>query len=183
MFAVIEDTQKRLQSLYQVGDIVQGAIVREILPHQVIITVDGKSQRLEMKTEPLLSGERIQEIPPAADTENIVVEKSVISQSIADIDAVKTDIKFRPHYTDGDQTGLLLYGIRPQSVFDQMGFKNGDILRQVDDTPTLTEDLFTILFQSLENSASATRVTIMRRGTPKEFVFHIRDGSSSIQIQ
>lgn len=53
VFAVIEDTKKKSQSMYQTGEVIQGAVLKEISTHQVVLTFEGKDQVLELKIEPL----------------------------------------------------------------------------------------------------------------------------------
>ena len=45
-------------------------------------------------------------------------------------------IKFTPHYTEGDANGLMVYGIRPNSVLWKNGLRNDGIVRQLNGLPS-----------------------------------------------
>ncbi len=45
-----------------------------------------------------------------------------------------------PATKDGESAGFKFYGIRPDSLPKQLGIKNGDLLRKIDDTPLTSID-------------------------------------------
>lgn len=177
-YAVVEDTKIRQQALYQKGDVIQQAVVKEILVHRVVLTLNGQDQVLDM--ELMQAGETIIPRPAAdADSETITIGRDLIDKTLEDIQGVMKNVRIRPHFADGRADGLLIYGIRPGSVFADMGLKNGDIVREVNGTPTVVEEDALKIYEDLENASSA-RVVISRRGARKELIYHVDRGAYSI---
>ena len=174
VYAVIEDKKVRQQSLYEVGDSVQGAKIKKILRQKIILTYQGKDQVLEMELDDKkLSRSRI----PAGKTKfnPIPVNKAMIDDSSDDIGALMRQVKFRPHFTEGEPDGLMVYGIRPNSVFRQMGLRNGDIIKDINGTSIVSSEDASSLFSEIKETDTA-RVTLFRRGKIKELVYQARDG-------
>lgn len=64
--------------------------------------------------------------------ENINVTKQWIDQAVT-VDFAKTlqDAKASPNMVGGQVKGFVLTQIRPDSVYEKMGFKNGDVVRSI----------------------------------------------------
>ena len=84
-------------------------------------------------------------------------------------------VKFRPHFTEGEPDGLMVYGIRPNSVFRQMGLRNGDIIKGINGTSILSAEDASSLFREIEGADNA-KVTLFRRGQVKELIYQAKDG-------
>jgi general secretion pathway protein C len=69
----------------------------------------------------------------------------------------------------------MVYGIRPNSIFRQMGLRNGDIIKEINGTPIVSAEDASILFSEVK-AADTARVTLQRRGKAKELVYQIKDG-------
>lgn len=176
-YAVIEDKKIRQQALYNVGDSVQGAEIKQILRHKVILLFQGKKQVLIMEDKPSKSS-KISKAPA-----NIPQIKSGGFQTVQKLDRdnlpemasnLMRQIKFRPHITDGEPDGLMIYGIRPSSIFRKIGLRNGDIIKEVNGTQVLTEADAIGVFGEIVNADQA-KVTLMRRGKIEEVVYSMPD--------
>ncbi|MCD4675062.1 MAG: hypothetical protein K8S18_03590 [Desulfobacula sp.] len=173
VYAVIEDKKMRQQGLYDVGDSIQGAKVKKILKHEVILTYQGKDQILEMETDnknvsrPGIPTEEINFNP-------VSINKPLIND-LPDISTLMRQVKFRPHFTEGEPDGLMVYGIRPNSVFRQMGLRNGDIIKDINGTSILSAEDASSLFREIEGADNA-KVTLFRRGQVKELIYQAKDG-------
>ena len=181
VYAVIEDKKVRQQSLYQVGDSVQGATVKKILRHEVILTFQGKDQVLEMEEDPKNMrrrgiGQSLKKSIP-----NVVsLKESLMDDSRNNMGAVMKQIKFRPHFTEGEADGLMVYGIRPNSIFRKIGLRNGDIIKDINGTAIVSADDASSLFTEVEDAEDA-RVTLFRRGKVKELVYQVDNNQSAAQ--
>jgi len=177
-YAVIEDLQKREQNLYRVGDSVQDATVKIILREKVVLNVAGKDEVLAMEdmsqsgapARPAVPSPRLpRPFPGAAPREQrISIQRSMIDESLQDVNKLMTEIAIRPH-----EDGLALSNIKPNSVFRRMGLRNGDVLlgingqeiRSVEDAMQLYEGLRT---------ASQVQVQLKRRGQERSISYNIR---------
>ena len=179
VYAVIEDKKSRQQSLYQVGDSIQNATIKKILRHEIILTFQGKDQVLEMETD----HKKISRAGKSAKkiySNPISMKKKVFERPDDTISAVMKQIKFRPHFTQGEADGLMVYGIRPNSIFRQIGLRNGDIIKDINGTPIVSAEDASSLFTEIEGADNA-RVTLFRRGRVKELVYQANGGQHVIE--
>jgi len=171
-YAVIEDTKQRMQQLYHVEDAVQNAIVKEIHREKVVLAVDGNFEVLQMeKIEGRPTGragarkatrKRIQS-PGTSEPKKITLQRERIESAINDLGSLMKQVRIRPHYKDGQSDGLTLSGIRSNSIFSEMGFRNGDVITGVDGKNIESVDDALSLYENLQ-SADRVQVQLRRRG-------------------
>ncbi len=175
VWAVIEDKNARQQALYQKGDMVQGAQVKEILRHEVILNFQGKDQVLEMQTD--LSGKPV--APSLVNTAGTAAAHMAQNQALAgpmleNAKEIMRQIKFRPYFSQGVPDGLMVYGIRPDSIFRQIGLRNGDIVKDINGTPIVTAaDGMNMLMEIQETQEIG--MTVLRRGKTMDLSFPATD--------
>ncbi len=172
--AVIEETDKRKQGLYKVGDSIQDAIVKRILREKVILKVGDKDEILTMK-EPSSSkkpahakragrgaGRRF-----SRDTRTrgstITVKRSDIQESIKDINQLLSQARIQPHYKDGAADGLSVSRIKRGSIFSKLGLRNGDIVQDINGNPLSSPEDVLSLYEKLKSGDQAS-LQITRRG-------------------
>jgi general secretion pathway protein C len=176
-YAVIEDTQKREQNLYRVGDSVQDATVKAILRAKVVLTVNGQDEVLAM--EEMQEGGRSRSIAsggiPRASTssspvraQRVSLRRNMIDQAIQDVGKLATEIRIQP-----SENGLSLSNIKPNSIFRRMGLRNGDVLKSVDGQQIRSVDDALKLYESLKTSDSVN-VELQRRGSDRTINYNIR---------
>ncbi|HKK98743.1 MAG TPA: type II secretion system protein N [Desulfotignum sp.] len=182
-YAVIENKKTREQSLYQVGDEVEGATIRKIARSQVILRVNGQDQLLEVDITQAPSAPSKRALPkpePAAPRKG----DSLQEQAEAGIPALMKQARIRPFFSDGKPDGLLLYGIRNDSVFQQIGLRNGDIIKSIDGSDTLSARDAVTIYQSLDASLddiSDIRFRILRRGKTQEIVYNAQNNDYTVE--
>ncbi len=178
-YAVIEDKRKKEQSLYQVGQSVQGAKVLKILRQKVVLNYNGEDQVLEMdflsdaslpQNENTVSTD-ISKLSPVPTVVNLT--RLAIDNSIKDINQLMNQAKIRPHFDNGNPDGLLLFGIKPESLFSTMQLKNGDIIKGINGEKLQSVDDALKLYQSLKE-ASDVNLQIKRHGRTEEINYHVR---------
>ena len=184
-YAVIEDTQKREQNLYRIGDAVQDATLKAILREKVILSVNGKDEILAMEepqegtgriaSSAARAGGRASFSPQAAinRTQRISLNRSMIDQAMQDVSKLMTEIVIRPHLEDGQPAGLSLNNIKPNSIFRRMGLRNGDVLVGVDGQAISSVDDALRLYENLKSS-DGVKVQIKRRGQERTIDYNIR---------
>ena len=173
-YAVIEDTKTKLQDLYKIGDVVHGATLKKIFRDSVILTYNNQDYVLEMdlKQMPDTTPEIFQN-DTALNTKEISVDQSQVTSSLKNIDDLKRQIRIRPLTNEDKSDGLLIYSIRPDSVFSKLGLQNGDIIRQVNGSPALSFEDAVKIYQN-NKDASEVKVSILRNGKLQEIIYHIR---------
>jgi len=168
-WAVIEDKKTRKQNLYQIGDSVQNAEIKKIFRHEVVLNYEGKAQVLVMKTESQnhrMGQESSQEAPEMSKS---VQTKGQVNMP-ENVKKMMQQIRFRPHFTQGQPDGLMVYGIRPNSVFRRIGLRNGDIVKEINGSKVISGSDASELFAEIDNSG-VIRIALLRRGKRKELLY------------
>lgn len=174
-YAVIQEKKNQKgknQSLYQVGDRIQNAVIKTIARNKVILTLNGKDQVLEVATLKM-------PVTPARASGDLKTETDLPLTPNA-TDDLNKHIKFRPFLRSGVSTGLMVYGIRSNSPFRKSGLKNGDIVTAVNGSALLDIQDGQRLFQEL-TTYSQPQLDIIRRGKPISIMFSLETASPGEQ--
>jgi general secretion pathway protein C len=173
-YAVIEDTATKQQNLFRIGDSIQNAIVKMILREKVVLNVNGKDEILKIEK----AREESKNLNPQAaafrpaGSQNITVKRSQMESAVRNVNTLMKEIRIRPNFRNGKPDGLRLTGIRPNSIFYNMGLKSGDVLVGANGKHIESvEDVFK-LYQNLQSSSSV-QLEIKRRGQLKTIDYHI----------
>lgn len=187
-YAVIEDTQKREQNLYRVGDIIQTATVKAILREKVVLSVNGKDEILAMEDIKQDSGGSFASARPpgvirplaksgpggtGVRSQRVSLRRSMINDAMADVTKLMTEIAIVPHMEDGEPAGLAMSKIKPNSIFRRMGLRNGDILKGVNGQEIRSVDDALKLYENLKEAPNVN-VQILRRGQEYNIDYNIR---------
>jgi general secretion pathway protein C len=181
--AVIEETDKRKQGLYRVGDSVQDAIVKIILRGKVVLRVGDKDEILTMEesssrrasSEEEATSSRRGRRPSGASRRgaSITVRRSDVQDALKNINTLLSQVRIRPHFKDGKADGLALSNIKGDSIFAKLGLRDGDIVQGVNDRPIRSPDDI-VSFYSKLTSASSISLQINRRGQGRTINYRIR---------
>ncbi len=176
IFAVIEDKKERKQFLYEIGDMVQGARLKQILRRRVILNYQGMDQVLEMKVDDKNSQDSKNFVKAPQSIESLIKEQ----RSINDVSALSKQIKIRPYFSEGEQDGVMVYGIRPGSFFNKVGLLNGDIVKEINGTPIHSSEDASSFYEQIEAATNETKIILSRRGSVKEIIYQVENGDSAI---
>ncbi len=175
LYAVIEDKKSRLQALYEEGDLIQDATIKKILKKEIILTFQGKDQVLEMETDPGKSGpiKKSGEIPiPGTAVNNGQAPLiQTFPSTLGNTGDIMTQIKFRPFFSKGAPDGVMIYAIKPDSVFNRAGLRNGDIVKEINGTPVVSIEEASASLFDLETDPAA-RITLIRGGATQEIFYN-----------
>ena len=181
--AVIEETDKRKQGLYRVGDSVQDAIVKMILRGKVVLRVGDKDEILTMEEssskraslEEEASSARNRRLPTRASQRgaSITVRRSDVQDALQNINTLLSQVRIRPHFKDGKADGLALSNIKGDSIFAKLGLRDGDIVQGVNDRPITSPDDIVSFYNKL-TSGSRISLQINRRGQERTINYRIR---------
>lgn len=184
-WAVIENKKTGEQSLFQVGDPVEGGIIRKITRNQVILRVNGEDELLEVditkKSSAMVSsGPAL----PEPETGISDPEPALQPTSATGLPSLMKQARIRPFFSNGKPDGLLLYGIRNDSVFQQIGLKNGDIIKAINGSDILSAQDAVTIYQSLDaplEEMPDIRFTVQRRGKIQEIVYNAQNNEYTVE--
>ncbi|MBW2202830.1 MAG: hypothetical protein JRF52_01710, partial [Deltaproteobacteria bacterium] len=92
--AVIEETGRKTQGLYRVGDSVQNAVVRKILWGKVVLRVGDKDEILSMEAPELKKGGRTSpSMKPVHSGDTVTLARSEIQNSLKNINKLLTQAR------------------------------------------------------------------------------------------
>lgn len=176
--AIIEETKTKKQQLYKIGDTIETAKLTHILRNKVVLTVNGKDEILEMENNAGNSvGRKRDSLLTSSDTDStpsrdISVNRSLIDESMKDLNKLMKDVRIRPHFRNGESDGLIVSGIKGGSVFRKLGLRNGDIIMGVDGSKIESVDDAMKLYSGLSD-LQKMKVDIKRRGKIQTLNFNI----------
>jgi general secretion pathway protein C len=174
--AVIEDQKVKKQSLYRVGDKIQNATVKMILREKVILNVNGRDEILEIGESAENQKTAKSAFRPGSRTEQIIklnLNRFEIENSFKDKKNLMSHANIKPYFEKGKPGGIILTGIKPNSLFRKMHLRNGDIITGVDGENIESVDDSMKVYRSL-NRSSNVQLQINRRGMLKTINYNIK---------
>ena len=135
-FAIIEDKELRTQKVYKVGHSIHGGIITDILREKVIIRLRGKELLFKMGGN-VHSGTEAAEVKPAEGTKRVTVSPLDMREAFDALSQPMSKVRMvrRASDLESGKGGLQLLNVEPGSPFDKIGFKNGDVIEEVNGTP------------------------------------------------
>ena len=120
--AVIENKEERKQKLYIVGNVIAGGVLSKILKEKVFIRIDGSDYVLTMDSA---------SSPEEEDGSAVIISRQDLEKALENVKSFMSQVRIKPHVFDDGTGGLLAQNIRQGSLFDKLGFKNGDIIQDI----------------------------------------------------
>lgn len=187
-YAVIEDSQSRNQGLYHIGEEVAGAQIKAIFRKEIVLVVAGKDEKLTMEEDdgkgpkgkmfvPAGGPDDFDpaELPPEPEVDEAVnIDREKINDSLRNINQLMSQVKVRPHFRDGRPDGLLLSHVQQNSIFNEMGLKNGDIIKGVNGKEIQSVDDALKFYDNLKSS-TAVEIQIERQGDTMTIGYQIQE--------
>jgi general secretion pathway protein C len=89
------------------------------------------------------------------------ISRETIDQSLRDPSELLTQARVLPKFEDGQMVGLQVNGIKPGSLFQELGIQEGDVITQFNGIPISSPDESARIFSEL---ASAEQFDVVVRG-------------------
>jgi general secretion pathway protein C len=174
-FAIIEDVGARVQGLYHEGDtILPGVTLMEVRWDRVVIERNGRRETLILPTQlpvansppPVLatapSSSEGQESVRQVAQDSFQIDRREVDQAMNNLNELFTQARAVPYTSpEGDSQGFRLFSIKPQSLIDRIGLKNGDIVQRVNGVEISDPSTAFGLLQELQGH-SQVRVDVLR---------------------
>jgi len=182
--AVIEETGKRKQDMYKVGDSIQDAVIDKILRRDVVLKVGDRYEKLTMK-EPSseeskpVHGRRYTGRPMRSPQSRlrrgttITLGRKDIQESLQDINQLLTQVRIQPHFKNGEADGLAVSRIKRGSIFSKLGIRNGDIIHQINGKALNSPEEIYGFYEELKSGTQAS-LQLSRRGRPKTLNYRFK---------
>lgn len=187
-FAIIEDLGTKSQGLYHKGDMVlPGVTLMEVHWDRVMISRHGRRETLALPmnppsptssptatitAEPTISEER--EGVRQVTSDSFLIDRQEVDRAMNNLNELFTQARAVPYSSpDGEAQGFRLFAIKPQSLIDRIGLKNGDIVQRVNGVEIADPSTAFGLLQELQGQ-SQVRVDVMRNHQPVTLSYEIQ---------
>ncbi len=185
--AALQNNASRKHEVVKVGDrLQQFPDVEVIAIHRQRVVLNNKGRREELKIDDEGPAVAARRPPPRrksrasrrrsrrADRESLQDRLAKLAETGGgrNAAAVFTGGKARPHFEDGEMVGLQLTDLKPDGIYDKLGFLDGDVVTSINgqkiDSPSSSQDLFKALREgeSLEAEVLRADGTIETKSIP-----------------
>lgn len=174
-FAIIEDVSARAQGLYHAGDVIlPGVMLVEVHWDRAVIERGGRRETLVLPTVPPAvntplpvavaaqpSSEGSDSIRQTAQ-DSFLIDRREVDHAMNNLNELFTQARAVPYTPpEGGLQGFRLFSIKPQSLIDRIGLKNGDIVQRVNGVEISDPSTAFGLLQELQGH-SQVRVDVLR---------------------
>jgi general secretion pathway protein C len=184
-FAIIEDDNSHVQALYQLGDQVADAGELTVVEKAVVVIIhNGHPVTLKISDELQPShasmpapapgrGLRLDRYIRQIGPNQFLVHRTAVERNLQNLRPLLAQIRARPNLESGKLAGYRLSEVQPDSLFAEMGLRDGDVVSAVNGQDLNNAARTILLLASLRDQSSIS-VTVMRLGQPVQYSFSIR---------
>lgn len=101
------------------------------------------------------------------------VQRDQLSDWMKDFNKVLTQARAVPNFENGQAAGYKIFQIVPGSMYDQLGFKNGDVIRKVNGEEVNDVTKAMEYLKELQNS-NEVEIVVNRNGVPQTLYYSIQ---------
>lgn len=176
-WAIIKDNQTNRQDRVTVGSTISGAKVVMILRNKVVLNRDGKDELLVMGIERIradrAAGEGTEPGKPEGDVLTYKISKDFVQENINNVAQIMSNVRVKPHFDKGKPDGFEISRIKKGSMFQSMGFKDGDLIKTVNGHDIRSAEDIMKLYNTLKDS-NLFSIEIFRDNKKKTLNFKVR---------
>jgi general secretion pathway protein C len=176
-----------MQGLYHEGDMVlPGVTLVEVRWDRVVVDRNGRRETLTLPVVPPSTGPApmLVAVAPAPDGEsegirqvaqdNFHIDRQEVTHAMNNLNELFSQARAVPYTSpDGEAQGFRLFSIKPQSLVDRIGLKNGDIVQRVNGVEIADPGTAFGLLQELQGY-SQVRVDVLRNHQPVTLSYDIQ---------
>lgn len=167
-YAIIENEKSKSQEVFSIGEeIFDTAILSAIYGDRVEINRNGSIETLLMDDAP----DSVAGSGPVAD-DAVVVDEGELNQALDNLPLLLTQARAVPYFKDGKSVGLRLFAIKSGSLYEKIGLKNGDILKEINGESLGDPTQAIKIFERLKSEKSIS-LTLERGREPKVINYQI----------
>jgi general secretion pathway protein C len=173
--ATLQDKEKNETLVVGVGDQIKNvALVTRIERRRVVLTENGAPRELtigeEENGQPSIqragpARRRAAQAPVRQTPSGMAVSREVIESSMRDPSELLSQARVLPKFEQGQMVGLQVNGIKPGSLFQEIGLQEGDVITQFNGIAINSPDQSAKIFSELANAAEFNVVVRGADGT------------------
>jgi general secretion pathway protein C len=172
--ATLQDKEKNETLVVGIGDQIKNvALVQRIERRRVVLQENGAPRELTIGDEedgqPSIqraNPARRRAAAPVRQTENgMAVSRDEIQKTMRDPSELLSQARVLPKFEQGQMVGLQVNGIKPGSLFQEIGLQEGDVITQFNGIAINSPDQSAKIFAELANAAQFNVVVRSADGT------------------
>ena len=172
--ATLMDKEKNETLVVGIGDQIKNvATVNRIERRRVVITENGAPRELtfgdEEGAQPTIQrarpARRTAQSPIRQTQSGVAVSREAVQKSMRDPSELLSQARVLPKFEQGQMVGLQVNGIKPGSLFQEIGLQEGDVITQFNGIAIDSPDQSTRIFQELANASEFNVVVRGADGT------------------
>jgi general secretion pathway protein C len=173
--ATLQDKEKNETLVVGIGDQIKNvALVTRIERRRVVLTENGAPRELtigeEENGQPSIqranpARRRVAQSPIRQTQSGMAVSRDEIEKSMRDPSELLSQARVLPKFEQGQMVGLQVNGIKPGSLFQEIGLQEGDVITQFNGIAINSPDQSAKIFSELANAAEFNVVVRGADGT------------------
>lgn len=101
------------------------------------------------------------------------INRAEIESAMGDINKILTQARAVPNFENGQPSGYKLFQIVPGSIYEKLGFKNGDVVAGVNGEPMADPSKAFEMMNELKSS-NHVEINVKRNGKEETFIYDIQ---------
>ncbi|MFN7951949.1 MAG: type II secretion system protein GspC [bacterium] len=178
--------------LYAIGDrLGDEADIVSVDPQRIVLDVGGRREQIAIELEgdqpganPPFRAAGAAVAPTAPATEladgirrnpdgSFTLDSRMVENQLTNLSELLTQARAVPNFEDGKTNGFRLFSIKRGSIFDQIGLRNGDVIRKVNSNELNDPAVALNVFQELRSSRDF-QVTVLRNNHEETLSYQVR---------
>ncbi|HLG20179.1 MAG TPA: type II secretion system protein GspC [Bdellovibrionota bacterium] len=170
------------QSYYIDDTLMDEAKIYDIQRNRVFFIRNGHREYIEVENLPSIygSGPVVDSVPaPSAgegikhEGDKVIVARAKVDATLGDLNNIIQQARMVPHFEGGQVSGFKVFAIRPGSIFQELGLKNGDVIQRINGAEINTVEKAIPMLQLARTENSLT-IDLNRRGQKQTLSIEIR---------
>ncbi|MEE8310882.1 MAG: type II secretion system protein GspC [Candidatus Binatia bacterium] len=184
-FAVFEDGAGGRQDVYAIGErVFGGPKLIAVKPGKATLVLRGRKFTLEIsKPEPASASVEKGKNPGSAGgpgsgirktgENSYLVDRREVDHSVENLNSVITQMRAVPFLKDGKGIGFRIFNIKPGSIFERMGLKDGDVVQSVNGVELNTPSKAIGLLDDMQ-TMDEIAINLLRSGQAQTLTYAIQ---------
>jgi general secretion pathway protein C len=154
--------------------------IYEIQRNKVYFVRNGHREYLEVENLPNIYMSSPGERPDGGtgagirlEGDKAIVARAKVEATLGDLNQVIQQARMVPNFKGGAVDGFKIFAIRPDSIFSELGIKNGDVIQRINGTEINSVEKAIPMLQLARNENAIT-IDLTRNGAKKTLSIEIR---------
>jgi general secretion pathway protein C len=177
--AAIENLQDHKQSLYFLQDTIEGYGLLAVITRDGVTIKQGNRQGYlplaEESAKPVPISIAMPSAPKRPNTPTLL-DRRQLQQNLSDVSKLLTEARAMPYYNltnNGKLEGWQLIEIKPNSILDQLGIQQRDVMLRINGIPVVDPGTMLRLLQEIQHER-LVKVDLIRGTDRQTFTYEIR---------